>query len=87
LAGAIAPVVLQYILQILDAAPYPEQAYRSCVGILSFEKKVGTARLIKAVERATYFGAFNYTMIKKILHTGLDNIAFGDESMKCFHRT
>lgn len=79
-AGAIAPVIRQYILHILDAAPYPEQAYRSCVGILSFEKKVGTARLIKAVERATYFGAFNYTMIKKILHTGLDNIAFGDEA-------
>ena len=79
-AGAIAPVVKEYIIRILDSAPYPEQAYRSCVGILSFEKKVGAVRLIKAVERATYFGAFNYTMIKKILHTGLDNVPFGDDT-------
>ena len=78
-AGTIAPVVRDYIVHILDAAPYPEQAYRSCVGILSFEKKVGTERLIKAVKRATYFGAFNYTMIKKILHSGFDSIAFGEE--------
>lgn len=78
-AGAIAPVVREYIIQILNNASYPEQAYRSCVGILSFEKKAGPARLIKAVERASNYGAFNYTMIKRILETGLDKIAFGEE--------
>ena len=78
-AGAIAPVVREYIIQILDSASYPEQAYRSCVGILSYEKKVGAARLIKAIERATNYGAFNYTMIKRILETGLDKIAFGED--------
>ncbi len=78
-SGAIAPVVREYIIQILDSASYPEQAYRSCVGILSYEKKVGAARLIKAIERATNYGAFNYTMIKRILETGLDKIASGDD--------
>lgn len=78
-AGSIAPVVREYIIQILDKASYPEQAYRSCVGILSYEKKVGAARLIKAVERASNYGAFNYTMIKRILEKGLDKIAFGEE--------
>jgi transposase len=78
-AAAISPVVKEYIIQILDSASYPEQAYRSCVGILSYEKKVGTARLIKAIERATNYGAFNYTMIKRILEGGLDKIAFGEE--------
>jgi len=62
----------------LGSASYPEQAYRSCVGILSYEKKVGAARLIKAIERATNYGAFNYTMIKRILEKGLDKIAFGE---------
>jgi hypothetical protein len=79
-AAAISPVVKEYIIQILDSASYPEQAYRSCVGILSYEKKVGAARLIKAIERATNYGAFNYTMIKRILETGLDKIAFGEEA-------
>src|SRR5580692_11273189 len=80
-AKAISPVVGDYITRILEAASYPEQAYRSCVGILSYEKKVGRPRLIQAVERATYFGAYNYTIIKKILQSGLDQLAFGEESM------
>jgi transposase len=79
-AATISPVVKDYITHILEAATYPEQAYRSCVGILSYEKKVGRLRLIQAVERATYYGAFNYTMIKKILQSGLDQLAFGEET-------
>lgn len=79
-AASISPVVSEYITRILEAAAYPEQAYRSCVGILSFEKKVGRQRFISAIERATYYGAFNYTMIKKILQCGFDQVAFGDEA-------
>jgi transposase len=80
-AKAISPAVGDYITHILEAASYPEQAYRSCVGILSYEKKVGRPRLIQAVERATYFGAYNYTIIKKILQSGLDQLAFGEETL------
>jgi hypothetical protein len=79
-ANGIAPVVKDYIIQILDKTDYPEQAYRSCVGILSQEKNVGKQRLIKAIERATFFGAFNYTIIKKILDTGLDQMDLTDDS-------
>ncbi len=79
-AAAIAPVVKEYIIQILNNASYPEQAYRSCVGILAYEKKVGAGRLIKAIERAANYGAFNYTMIKRILEAGLDSIASGEET-------
>ena len=43
------------------------------------KKKQDAARLIKAVERASNYGAFNYTMIKRILEKGLDKIAFGEE--------
>lgn len=78
-AGALAPVVKDYITRILDKATYPEQAYRSCVGILSQEKKVGRDRLIKAIERATFYGAFNYTIITKILKSGLDQVPFTDD--------
>ena len=73
-ASAIDPLVAQYITHILDSKMYPEQAYRSCVGILSQERKAGRDRLIKAVSRATQFGAYNYTTVHKILSLGLDRL-------------
>ncbi|WPQ61766.1 IS21 family transposase [Chitinophaga sancti] len=79
-AEGISPIVQDYITHILETVTYPETAYRSCIGILSYEKKVGRQRLILAVQRATYYGAYNYTIIKRILQTGLEQIAFGDES-------
>jgi transposase len=78
-AENIAPVVKDYIARLLDKSTYPETAYRSCVGILSQEKKVGKERLIKAIERATFYGIYTYTIITKILQAGLDQVAFTDE--------
>lgn len=79
-AGHIAPVVKDYIARLLDRSTYPVTAYRSCVGILSQEKTVGKERLIKAVERATFYGIFTYTIITKILQAGLDQVPFNDEA-------
>lgn len=73
-AAAIDPQVKQYITVVLESKAYPEQAYRSCVGILSQEKKVGRQRLINAIERATYYGAYNYKIIDRILRGGLDRL-------------
>lgn len=78
-AANIAPVVKDYIARLLDKSTYPETAYRSCVGILSQEKKVGKERLIKAIERATFYGIYTYTIITKILQAGLDQVAFSDD--------
>lgn len=61
-----------YILKILDRKQHPEQAYKSCVGVLSFAKKVGDDRLIKACQRALDYGIYNYKTIQKILENGLD---------------
>jgi transposase len=73
-AEGIHPSVRDYVTVILERKTYPEQAYRSCVGILSQEKKVGRERLIRAVERAITFGAYNYTTIANILAMGLDQV-------------
>lgn len=78
-AGAIAPVVQDYIAKLLEVATYPEQAYRGCVGILSFDKKYGRERFIKAIERATHYEAYSYTIVKKILQNGLDRILSDNE--------
>ena len=61
------------IEKILEKKQHPEQAYKSCVGILSLSKKYDKTRLIKACSRALEFGAYNYKMIKSILERGLDN--------------
>jgi transposase len=62
-----------YITEILDRKQHPEQAYKSCIGILSFAKKVGNERLIKACQRALDYGIYNYKTIQKILENGLDH--------------
>jgi transposase len=61
-----------YILKVLDRKQHPEQAYKSCVGILSFGKKVGNERLINACRRALGYGLYNYKIIQNILEKGLD---------------
>jgi transposase len=75
---SIAPVLGEYVALVFETVNYPEQAYKSCLGILSLEKKVGRERLVKAVERATHFGAYGYTTIRNILRSGLENVAYGD---------
>jgi transposase len=69
-----------YILKILDRKQHPEQAYKSCVGILSFAKKVGNDRLIKACQRALGYGIYNYKTIQSILEKGMDNCDQSEEN-------
>lgn len=80
--NSISPVIGRYMLLVLESYNFPEQAYKSCLGILTLEKKVGRERLIKAVERSIHFGAHGYRTISNILSSGLDKEDFGDETDK-----
>ena len=71
-AEAIHPDVKLFIERILEKKQHPEQAYKSCVGVLSFAKKVGKERLINACKRALDYGYYNYKIIQTILEKGLD---------------
>ena len=73
-AKKISPKVEDYIRKIIESKNYPEQAYRSCVGILSFSRKASDERLIKAVERAVFYGVYNYKTIKNIIEGKLDSL-------------
>lgn len=64
--------VEQYITQVLLKKQHPEQAYKSCQGILSFAKRVGHQRLIKACQRADAYGLYHFRAIEDILKKGLD---------------
>lgn len=78
-ANDINPIVAEYIIQIIDRRNHPEQAYKSCLGILSFEKKVGKERLINACKRALDFRIYSFKTIENILQNGLDKIPFEQE--------
>ena len=80
-AGHIHPDVKAYICNVLENKSYPEQTYRSCVGILSFEKKAGRDRLIAACQRATAFGAYNYKVIEQIINNKLDRLDTKKENL------
>jgi hypothetical protein len=71
-AKAIDPVVEYYISQVLAKKQHPEQAYKACMGILSFAKRVGNIRLTKACKRAHEIGYYNYKIIEDILKNNLD---------------
>jgi transposase len=71
-----------YILKILNRKQHPEQAYKSCVGVLSFAKKVGNERLIKACQRALGYGLYNYKTIQNILEKGLDSQEEEEEQLE-----
>jgi transposase len=71
-AEGISPDVHLYIQKIFQLSQHPEQAYKSCLGILTFAKRLSNDRLTQACIRALEFGVYNYTTIKRILETGLD---------------
>jgi hypothetical protein len=61
-----------YIEQVILKKPHPEQAYKSCQGILSFSKRLGNERLIRACQRAHQYGIYHYRIIENILQRNLD---------------
>lgn len=71
-AKAIDPVVEYYVGQVLAKKAHPQQAYKSCQGILMFAKRVGHERLTKACKRAHEIGYYNYKIIEDILQKHLD---------------
>lgn len=71
-AQAIDEQVARYIELIIETKQHPEQAYKSCSGILSLARKVGNERLTNACRRARSYGVFNYPIILQILEKNLD---------------
>jgi transposase len=71
-AESIDDHVKEFIAGILERKQHPEQAYKSCMGVLSLAKKVGEDRLINACKRAIEYNLYNYKTVLNILEKGLD---------------
>lgn len=73
-AQAIHEDVALYIGRVLELKAYPEQAYKSCSGILRFARRVGAERLTNACRWAMNLNQYNYPVIEEILCKRLDQL-------------
>lgn len=74
-ARAIHEDVAHYLTQVIESKQHPEQAYKSCSGILSIARKVGAERLTNACRRASSYGVYNYPILLQILEKNLDHLS------------
>ena len=68
------------IRQVMEEKKHPEQAYKSCQGILSFARRVGNTRLTNACRWATSYGLYNYPIIERILNNRQDEFPLEDSA-------
>jgi transposase len=66
-AEKIGPQTAAYITALLQSRPYPQQAYRSCLGILDLARKHSQARLETACQRLLPVHLLSYTDVKSEL--------------------
>ena len=71
-AGKIGPQTALLTETLLAQRAYPQQAYRTLLGILRQAKIYGEPRLESACERALHFNTLSYRSIESILKNGLD---------------
>lgn len=60
------------VVGIMAQRKHPEQAFRSCFGLLKLAEKVGKDRLAAACRRATVFHAYSFKHVKSILDRGME---------------
>ncbi|KAA6339005.1 hypothetical protein EZS27_013034 [termite gut metagenome] len=78
-ASQIHQDVAIYITKVLEEKKHPEQAYKSCSGILSFARRVGHKHLINACRWADSHGLYNYPAIERILNNRQDEVPLEED--------
>jgi transposase len=72
-AAKTGPATAKLITTILTSRKHPQQAYRSCLGILRLGKAYGDDRLEAASGRALILGSHSYKSIESILKLHLED--------------
>ena len=75
-AEELGPQTQQLIQAVLDSRRHPQQAYRSCLGILRLGKRYTAVRLEAACRRALPAGIRSYKGLANILENHLDQVPF-----------
>lgn len=71
-AEKVGPATAALIAVVLERRRHPQQAYRSCLGILRLAECYGNTRLEAAAERALAIGSSSYRSVESILRHRLD---------------
>ena len=71
-AAKAGPATEKLIRTVLGSRKHPQQAYRSCLGILRLGKAYGDERLEAACRRALILGSCRYKSIESILKNRQD---------------
>jgi transposase len=71
-AGRAGPDTAAVAEAILKSRRFPEQGYRSCLGLIRLGDRFGRDRLEAACTRALKYHACSYKSVKSILDNGLD---------------
>jgi transposase len=69
-----------FINSMIASRPFPEQAYRACLGTLRLGNKYTELRLEKACAKGLAVGATRYQQIESILKKGLEEVPLLAES-------
>ncbi len=79
-ADTIGPQTAQLVQALLESRKHPQQAYRSCLGVLRLAESYGAKRLEAACRRALPAGIRSYKGVKNILHAKLDRVELEEPS-------
>lgn len=64
--------IAELVKNVLESREYPEQGYRSCLGILRLQKYYPVDRVEKACSRAIKYKLYSYKSVRNILELKLD---------------
>lgn len=78
-ASKIGSEAEQVITQMLDSRKHPEQAYKSCMGLLKLAQKHNNEDYLKACSKALQMNCIKYKFIKNILDTKAFNLTQEEE--------
>ena len=68
------PHTARLVQTLIESRAHPQQAYRSCLGILRLDKHYPKERLENAAARALRFSNLSLKALRKILENGLDRL-------------
>lgn len=86
-ARSIGPNTEGLIIAVLSSRRHPEQAFRTCLGILKIFRGLETARVEVAAARAVAIGALTYKSVASILQNNLDRASPAAESASVHDHT
>lgn len=63
-----------FVTHLIESKPFPQQAYRACLGLLRLGKRFGQDRLDNACQKALQIGAMRYQHVETILKNKLEEV-------------